>query len=112
MSEKEIQDMNNENIDINGGIEDILKDIPEDLKKQIEERKAEAEELDIPEEQMDCILMDLLYLENNDRKPGENNKDLYPVDWFDNPDYEKQFEILTEAVMEDKKIIETTKTIK
>ncbi len=99
-----------ESIDINGGIEERLKNLPDDFKKNIPtppEDDLDLGDLDISEEQQAYIMMDLLYLENNNRKPEDNNIDLYPDDWFDNQDYEKQFKILAEAVFDNKKIVDT-----
>lgn len=103
----EIKEVQNTNLTA----EEILKGVPEDfIKERIDPNRDKADILeDISEEQADCIMLDLLYLENFDRKPEDNNIDLYPDGWFENPDYKKQFEILVEAVVEEKKIVDTKK---
>ena len=111
----EIEDMNEEPQAVNEDsekakedIEELIKDLPEDLQTYIKNRvEGKEDDISIPQEQLDCILMNLLYLEAHDRIPGEDNIDLYPNDWFEDPDYNLQFKILTEAVMEKQKIIDT-----
>ncbi|MBQ1550814.1 MAG: hypothetical protein IIZ67_01820 [Bacilli bacterium] len=92
-------------------VEERFKDLPEDFfqgrPNPIDESPEDEIIEDISDEQFDCVMMELMYLKRFDREPEDDNSDLYPRDWFTNPDYKKQFEILAEAVAENKKIVET-----
>ena len=82
-------------------------DIPEESEDENSEQKEDENEEDISDEQFDYTMMELMYLKRFDRQPEDDNSDLYPTDWYKDPDYQKQFEILSEAVAENKRISET-----
>lgn len=127
--EVSLEDLKKENDEIkdklkkqNKTIEERLKDLPEDffqnsldldngisidIPEESEDENSNQKEEDISDEQFDYAMMELTYLKNFDREPEDDNSDLYPNDWFRNQDYKKQFEILAEAVAENKRIAET-----
>lgn len=108
MDEKKAQDRNVE-------VEELLKGVPEDfIKQRIDpvRNKANSDGLDIddiniPEERLECVMMELLYLDSFKREPSDDNSDLFPNGWFEYSNYEKQFEILVEAIAKKQKITET-----
>lgn len=54
-----------------------------------------------------CRMMEVSYISQYDRKPTDDNRDLYPIGWNDNQDYNEKIKILAEAVDRKKTIIET-----
>lgn len=58
------------------------------------------------------ILMELNYLKENNRKPEQNNDDLFPINWYKIKDYKLKTEIIYEAIKEKVKIEDTKKYIK
>ena len=55
------------------------------------------------------IMMEINYLKENKRKLEDNNKDLFPLNWYKIDDYKFKTEILHEAIKEKVKIKETKK---
>lgn len=45
-----------------------------------------------------CRMMEVSYISQYDRKPTDDNRDLYPIGWNDNQDYNEKIKILAEAV--------------
>ncbi len=91
-------------------LEERLKDLPEDFfddKIDPNKENPEEPEEEISDEQFDYVMMELMYLKRFDRQPEDDNSDLYPRDWFKDQDFQRQFEILAEAVAENKRITET-----
>lgn len=103
--------------EIEKGYEGRIKELPEDLREKYKLDEVRSEEPDeenpeeideeISQEQFDYVMMELMYLDKFNREPTDDNHDLYPNGWFEDSDYKKQFEILAEAVAENKKIEET-----
>ncbi len=58
------------------------------------------------------ILMEMNYLKENNRTIEDNNKDLFPINWYKITDYKLKTEILYEAIKEKVKIEKTKKYIK
>lgn len=54
-----------------------------------------------------CRMMEVSYISQYNRKPTDDNQDLYPIGWHDNKDYNEKIKILAEAVDSKKIIIET-----
>lgn len=54
-----------------------------------------------------CRIMEIAYIEQFGREVGQDNHDLYPMDWHGSQDYNKKLEILKEAVKDRKEIINT-----
>lgn len=98
------EDFFQNSLDLDNG---IAIDIPEESEDENSKQKEDKNEEDISDEQFDYAMMELTYLKNFDREPEDDNSDLYPNDWFRNQDYKKQFEILAEAVAENKRIADT-----
>ena len=98
------EDFFQNSLDLDNG---IAIDIPEESEDENSKQKKDKNEEDISDEQFDYAMMELTYLKNFDREPEDDNSDLYPNDWFRNQDYKKQFEILAEAVAENKRIADT-----
>ena len=55
------------------------------------------------------IMMEANYLKENGRNIGENNTDLFPDNWYLFDDYILKTDILYEAIMSKKQIIDTEK---
>jgi len=122
---KELEEKNEElKKELEKGYEERIKELPEDLREKYkldeipeesEEENPEGSEEENPEEfdeeisqeQFDYVMLELMYLDKFNREPTDDNHDLYPNGWFEDPDYKKQFEILAEAIAENKKIEET-----
>ena len=79
----------------------------EKLKQELDGGNIEKIDEEISQDRFNCVMLELMYLKGFDREPTDDNSDLYPNDWFEDPDYKRQFEILTEAVAENKKIADT-----
>lgn len=106
---KELEEKNKElKKELEKGYEERIKELPEDLREKykLDELPEESEE-EISQEQFDYVMLELMYLDKFNREPTDDNHDLYPNGWFEDPDYKKQFEILAEAIAENKKIEET-----
>ena len=92
-------------------IEERVKYLPketgEKLKQEQDGGNIEEIDEDISQDRFNCVMLETMYLKRFDREPTDDNSDLYPNDWFEDPDYKKQFEILAEAIAENKKINET-----
>ena len=92
-------------------IKERIKYLPEKtgekLKQELDGGNIEKIDEEISQDRFNCVMLELMYLKGFDRAPTDDNSDLYPNDWFEDPDYKKQFEILTEAVAENKKIADT-----
>ena len=92
-------------------IEERIKYLPkktgEKLKQEQDGGNIEEIDEEISQDRFNCVMLEIMYLKRFGREPTDDNSDLYPNDWFEDPDYKKQFEILTEAVAENKKIADT-----
>lgn len=55
------------------------------------------------------LIVEINYLKKNNRTVYDENKDLFPFDWYSINDYKLKTEILTEAITNKVKVIDTKK---